>query len=82
MMYGILFVVILLALLLLMQNKKNQTIYPREYIDDDCSLLSVKQIQLIRDSWQRVLPIKEQAAELFYQRLFELDPSVKDLRAG
>jgi len=82
MMYGILFVVILLALLLLMQNKKNQVRYSREYIEEDSSLLSVKQIQLIRDSWQRILPIKEQAAEQFYQRLFELDPSVKALFKG
>jgi len=82
MMYGILFVVILLAFLLLIQNKKNQARYTQQYIEEETAPLSAEQIQLIRDSWQRVLPIKEQAAELFYARLFELDPSVKALFKG
>jgi len=82
MMYGILFVVILLAFLLLIQNKKNQARYAQQYIEEEPSPLSAEQIQLIRDSWQRVLPIKKQAAELFYGRLFELDPSVKSLFKG
>ena len=82
MMYGILFVVILLALLLLIQNKKNQDRYTQQYIEEEAAPLSAEQIQLIRDSWQRVLPIKEKAAELFYARLFELDPSVKALFKG
>ncbi len=37
------------------------------------------QISLVRDTWQRVVPIKEQAAELFYGKLFELDPSLRAL---
>ncbi len=82
MMYGILFVVILLAFLLLIQNKKNQTRYTQQYIEEKTSPISAEQIKLIRDSWQRVLPIKEQAAELFYGRLFELDPTVKPLFKG
>jgi len=82
MMYGILFIVILLAVLLLLQNKKNQARYAHQYIEEEPSPLSTQQIQLIRDSWQRVLPMKKQAAELFYGRLFELDPSVKSLFKG
>ena len=82
MMYGILFMVILLAFLLLIQNKKNQARYAQQYIEEEPYPLSAKQIQLIRESWQRVLPIKKQAAELFYGRLFELDPSVKPLFKG
>ena len=82
MMYGVLFIVILLAFLLLIQNKKNQARYTQQYIEEEPSPLSAEQIQLIRDSWQRVLPIKEKAAELFYARLFELDPSVKTLFKG
>jgi hemoglobin-like flavoprotein len=39
--------------------------------------MSPQQIALVRESWQRVLPIKERAAELFYQRLFELEPSLE-----
>lgn len=82
MMYGVLFAVILLALLLLVQNKKNQAKYTQQYIEEEPSPLSAKQIHMIRDSWLRVLPIKERAAELFYERLFELDPNVKPLFKG
>ena len=35
--------------------------------------------QLVRDSWAKVVPISETAAELFYNRLFELDPSLRPL---
>jgi hemoglobin-like flavoprotein len=35
--------------------------------------------QLVRDSWAKVIPISDQAAELFYNRLFELDPSLGPL---
>jgi len=33
--------------------------------------------QLVQDSWKLVLPISEKAAELFYGKLFELDPTLK-----
>ena len=33
--------------------------------------------QLVRDSWAKVIPISDKAAELFYNRLFELDPSLR-----
>ena len=35
--------------------------------------------QLVQDSFAQVAPIAETAAEIFYKRLFELDPSVKPL---
>jgi hemoglobin-like flavoprotein len=38
-----------------------------------------EQIKLVQESFALVAPIAEQAAELFYNRLFELDPSVKPL---
>ena len=37
------------------------------------------QQQLIRESWQAVEPIQDQAAELFYGRLFELEPPIARL---
>lgn len=40
------------------------------------------QIELIQSSWQKVVPIKEKAAELFYGKLFELDGSLKPLFKG
>lgn len=37
------------------------------------------EIKLVRDSFAKVLPIKDQAAALFYGRLFEVAPQVKPL---
>jgi len=41
--------------------------------------LTDKLKQLIKESWAKVVPIKEKAAKIFYDRLFEVAPSVKDL---
>lgn len=40
------------------------------------------QVELIRSSWAQVVPISDKAAELFYGKLFELDPSVRPLFKG
>ncbi|MDJ0948163.1 MAG: globin family protein [Alphaproteobacteria bacterium] len=40
------------------------------------------QKQLLRDTWQQVAPIADTAAELFYNRLFEIDPSTRPLFKG
>jgi hemoglobin-like flavoprotein len=37
------------------------------------------QVVLVQESWKAVAPISEQAAALFYGKLFELDPNVKPL---
>lgn len=37
------------------------------------------QIQLVQETWQQVVPISEDAAGLFYGRLFELDPELRPL---
>lgn len=39
-------------------------------------------IALVKRSWQQVRPIQETAAELFYGRLFELDPALRPLFKG
>lgn len=41
-----------------------------------------EQILLVRRSWAKVASIQEQAARLFYARLFELDPQLKPLFKG
>ncbi|HMM45798.1 MAG TPA: globin family protein [Candidatus Macondimonas sp.] len=41
-----------------------------------------EEINLVQSTWAQVVPIKEQAAELFYGRLFELDPSLEPLFKG
>ncbi len=41
--------------------------------------ITPEQIKLVRSSWNKVLPIADTAAELFYKRLFETDPKLKPL---
>lgn len=41
--------------------------------------MTPQQILLVKNSWQKVLPIADTAATLFYQRLFELDPQLRSL---
>lgn len=40
------------------------------------------QIALVQNTFKSVVPIKEVAAELFYKRLFELDPSLESMFTG
>lgn len=44
--------------------------------------MTPEEIALVRGSWQQVLPISDTAAQLFYGRLFELDPSLRSLFKG
>jgi hemoglobin-like flavoprotein len=39
-------------------------------------------IALVKNSWAQVAPISEQAAELFYGKLFELNPAYRELFKG
>jgi hemoglobin-like flavoprotein len=41
-----------------------------------------EQIKLVQDSFRQVAPIAETAAQLFYARLFELDPNLELLFKG
>lgn len=41
--------------------------------------MEANQITLVQDTFKLVVPIKETAAELFYNRLFELEPSVRPM---
>ncbi|MEM0911726.1 MAG: globin family protein [Pseudomonadota bacterium] len=44
--------------------------------------MTPEQIKLVQDSFAKVAPIAPAAAELFYGRLFELDPSLESLFKG
>lgn len=44
--------------------------------------MSPQEIQLVRHSFAKVAPIADQAAAIFYARLFELDPSLRGLFHG
>lgn len=37
------------------------------------------EVQRVQDSWRKVVPIADTAADLFYGRLFELDPLLRDM---
>lgn len=39
------------------------------------------EIALVQSSWEQVVPIADMAAKLFYNRLFDIDPSLKELFA-
>jgi hemoglobin-like flavoprotein len=44
--------------------------------------MSPNEITLVKDSFRKVVPIADQAAALFYARLFELDPALRHLFRG
>jgi hemoglobin-like flavoprotein len=44
--------------------------------------LTSEQKQLVRSTWEMVVPIQDDAARLFYARLFEIDPSTTALFAS
>lgn len=44
--------------------------------------MTPERAQLVKDSWEKVEPIREVAAALFYGRLFELDPPLRFLFRG
>ena len=44
--------------------------------------MTPENITLVKESWAKVVPISDTAAELFYGKLFELDPSVKPMFKG
>lgn len=43
--------------------------------------MTEEQKELVKGSWEKVVPIADQAAEIFYGKLFALDPDVKPLFA-
>lgn len=44
--------------------------------------MTPSEITLVKDSFRKVQPIADQAAALFYARLFELDPALRPLFRG
>lgn len=44
--------------------------------------MNTADIALVQGSFRRIVPIADQAAALFYARLFEIDPSVRPLFHG
>lgn len=44
--------------------------------------MTPEQVALVQGSWEKVVPITEKAAALFYGKLFELDAELKPLFKG
>src|SRR5262245_29461867 len=44
--------------------------------------MTSRQIALVRESFDKVVPIREQAAAIFYEHLFAIDPSTRHLFRG
>lgn len=44
--------------------------------------MSPHQARIVQSTWPKILPNKDAAAQLFYARLFELDPSLKPMFLG
>ena len=42
-------------------------------------MVTPDEVTLVQASWKKVVPISETAADLFYGKLFELDPSLREL---
>lgn len=40
------------------------------------------QVALVQDTWRKVIPVRDLAADLFYGKLFSLDPSIRELFKG
>jgi hemoglobin-like flavoprotein len=41
--------------------------------------MTPEQKQLVRETWKQIAPAAEATADLFYRRLFEIDPSTREL---
>jgi hemoglobin-like flavoprotein len=53
----------------------------RSNLEEDV-IVTNEQIKLVQDSFRQVAPIAETAAQLFYARLFDLDPDLESLFKG
>lgn len=54
------------------------------YLGRGCSCfceeaLNYEQVWLVQQTWAKLKPVSNTAAELFYSRLFEIDSSTRDL---
>jgi hemoglobin-like flavoprotein len=44
--------------------------------------ITAEQVQLVQQTFMKILPIQDLAAHLFYTRLFQMDPSLKPMFKG
>ena len=58
---------------------ETEEVAPDPLVDAD-SPITAQQIELVQSTWGHVAPIADQAATLFYGKLFELDPEKAAVR--
>ena len=51
----------------------------KSYLSSKMGLPSNEQVALVQTSWAKCVPIADVAADLFYNKLFELDPELRPL---
>src|SRR4051812_43573908 len=44
--------------------------------------MTPRQVELVKETWRSVVPIRDIFAELFYRKLFDLDPALRGLFKG
>lgn len=63
-------------------NQKSAVLVRIIHITLKEAFMNIQQIVLVQDSFAKVVPIASTAADLFYQKLFDLDPSLQPLFKG
>jgi hemoglobin-like flavoprotein len=58
-----------------------KTLVQQSFASGRCSMVTLAQKTLVQQSFAVVVPIAEDVTALFYQRLFEIDPSLRHLFA-
>ncbi|MCK5478874.1 MAG: hypothetical protein KAI44_08160, partial [Methylococcales bacterium] len=54
----------------------------QEELEASKVLITEEQIDLVQSTWQKIVPVKDQTAELFYRKLFLTNPEVRPLFKG
>lgn len=56
-------------------------VYPskKEKVKSRAASVTPKQLELVRSSWEKVEPIADTAADIFYTKMFETEPSFRPL---
>jgi hemoglobin-like flavoprotein len=60
-------------------NSTSKENHKREKENIVVALPTPEQLELVQTSWAKVVPIADVAADLFYNKLFELDPALRPL---
>src|SRR5258706_14472210 len=51
----------------------------RAIVEMEGQAMSPEEVRLVREGWRSIVPIRDTFAELFFGKVFELDPSLRAL---